>query len=143
MIQIRSYLPEDIEAIAELMLDLGYPSTTEQMKSRMDRLGASNENETFVAVIEDIVVGMIGFRKLYYYEADGFVVHINVLVTKHEYQGRGVGKQLMAYTESWARKQGANALYLTSGIKPERERAHTFYRNLGFETTGYRFVKTL
>lgn len=143
MILIRNYRPEDMEEMAALMLDLGYPTTTEQMKSRIDRLGQSNENVTLVATTQDKVVGMIGFRYLYYYEADGFVVHINVLVTKSEYQGQGVGKQLIAYTEQRAREQGANALYLTSGMKPERERAHTFYRNLGFQTTGYRFVKPL
>ncbi|MDQ0059829.1 GNAT family N-acetyltransferase [Paenibacillus harenae] len=143
MILIRGYRPEDMEAMAALMLDLGYPTNAEQMKARLERLGEANENETLVATIEDKVVGMIGFRKMYYYEADGFVVHINVLVTKNEYQGQGVGKQLIAYTEQRAKEQGANALYLTSGMKPERERAHAFYRNLGFQTTGYRFVKPL
>ncbi|MDQ0116275.1 GNAT family N-acetyltransferase [Paenibacillus harenae] len=143
MILIRGYRPEDMEAMAALMLDLGYPTNAEQMKARLERLGEVNENETLVATIEDKVVGMIGFRKMYYYEADGFVVHINVLVTKNEYQGQGVGKQLIAYTEQRAKEQGANSLYLTSGMKPERERAHAFYRNLGFQTTGYRFVKPL
>jgi len=36
-----------------------------------------------------------------------------------------------------------NVLHLTSGIRPERERAHAFYQKRGFQVTGYRFVKKL
>ena len=47
------------------------------------------------------------------------------------------------YAEEWALKHKSNVLFLTSGMKPERIRAHQFYKNRGFEITGYRFVKKL
>lgn len=143
MIHIRSYRPEDAEALAALMIDLGYPATGDQMKARMEILDRLVNHYTLLATDNDIVIGMIGFKDVFYYEDDGFVVQINALVTKREHQGKGVGKQLMAHVERLAKDRGANTLYLTSGIKPEREAAHAFYKHLGFQVTGYRFVKNL
>jgi hypothetical protein len=40
-------------------------------------------------------------------------------------------------------ERGANNLYLTSGNKPERKKAHELYKRMGFEITGYRFVKKI
>lgn len=62
---------------------------------------------------------------------------------KKEYEGQGIGRSLVGFAEEWALGRGSNVLYLTSGIRPERIRAHEFYKSIGFDTTGYRFVKKL
>lgn len=141
MIHIREYEHSDLHEVLELMEDLGYPSTYEQLHRRMDHITSFPHYRTFIAELDGHVAGMIGLRELHSYEFDNLVIQISLLVTKHELQGRGVGKTLIRYAEQWAADRGSSMLVLTSGNKPERAAAHKFYMKLGFETTGYRFVK--
>ncbi len=46
----------------------------------------------------------------------------------------------MDFAEKLARDQGCIGTWLVSGFGREEE-AHHFYRALGYEITGYRFVK--
>lgn len=140
---VRDYHPDDLEACCSLMDDLGYPSTLEKLRNRMERIQLSPMYFTFVAEVNDKVVGMIGVRQLYSYEHDEIVTQISALVTKHEYQGKGIGKALIRYVENWAVAHESTVIVLTSGIKENRVSAHKFYRSVGFEVTGYRFVKKL
>ena len=143
MIQIRPYTSADIESIAGLMNDLGYPTSVEEMKQRMALIEAESSYHTFVATINGIVAGMVGIRQVLYYEDDGCATQITVLVTKKEYEGHGIGTALIGYVEQWAEERNSNTLYLTSGIKEERIRAHELYKKQGFVVTGYRFVKRI
>jgi GNAT superfamily N-acetyltransferase len=143
MIKIRLYSQDDLVSLTELMADLGYPTSIDKMRRRMEFIEAVPLYHTFVAVINEQVVGMMGIRQVYYYEEDGLVTQISALVTKEGFQGQGIGSALVKHVEEWAIKQESNCLYLTSGIKPERVKAHEFYKALGFEVTGYRFVKKL
>lgn len=143
MINIRTYCKEDLTSITELMYDLGYPTTVERMRKRMSIIENIPLQFTFVATREERVVGMMGIRQIYSYEEDGITTQISLLVTKKEYEGQGIGRSLVGFAEEWALGRGSNVLYLTSGIRPERIRAHEFYKSIGFDTTGYRFVKKL
>lgn len=143
MIDIRPYQEEDLIAMSELMLDLGYATTAEQMRNRMSIIAALPGSYTYLAAIKGKVAGMIGIRQVYAYEEDGFVTQISLLVTKKEYEGQGIGTALVRFAEAWALERHSGMLYLTSGIKPERMRAHAFYKSIGFEATGYRFIKKL
>ncbi|WP_373231327.1 GNAT family N-acetyltransferase [Cohnella sp.] len=141
MIHIRDYLSSDINELASLMGDLGYPSSTEDMNRRMNLIESNPNYKTFVAVLSDKVVGMIGINTIMNYESDDSVTHILALVTLTDFQGQGIGRSLMNFVEEWAISHGSGTLYLTSGIKEERKRAHEFYKQLGYEITGYRFIK--
>ncbi|PWV94529.1 ribosomal protein S18 acetylase RimI-like enzyme [Paenibacillus cellulosilyticus] len=138
---VRAYEPADLAAVADLMEDLGYPTTVDEMQRRMDVIASNPFYHTFVAEQDGQVVGMIGIRISTNYEVDDVVTYISALVVKKELQGQGIGKQLIHYVEDWSIRNGSNILYLTSGIKEERKAAHEMYKKLGFEITGYRFVK--
>lgn len=142
--EIRTYNHlNDLNSIIELMSDLGYPTSIEMMSKRMKNIQEISSYHTFVASIDKKIVGMIGCRDIFLYEDDGFVTQISLLVTKKEYQRKGIARSLVSFVEEWASKKGSNGLFLTSGIKPEREKAHKFYEALEFEVNGYRFVKKL
>jgi predicted N-acetyltransferase YhbS len=142
-IAIRPYQSTDLGAITELMDDLGYPTKLEDMQKRMRKIESLSDYYTFVAELEGQVAGMIGVRDVYYYEGDGLVTHISLLVVKTDYQGQGIGRELLRFAEERAKQNGSSSLYLTSGMKPERLRAHAFYERNGFAKNGYRFVKPL
>ncbi|GMK41321.1 N-acetyltransferase [Paenibacillus sp. CCS19] len=141
MAAIRLYEPSDLAAVADLMGDLGYPSTIADMERRMNVMASNPFCHTFVAEQDGQAVGMIGIRISTNYEVDDVVTYISALVVKSNYRGQGIGKQLIRFAEDWSIHNGSNVLYLTSGIKEERKAAHAFYQSLGFEITGYRFVK--
>lgn len=143
MVHIRPYQSVDLSAMTRLMSDLGYPASLEAMSVRMERISADPSMSTFVAVIEDRVVGMIGMKLMLFYEGDGNVAQVVTLVVEESCQGQGVGKVLMDYAIHWAEEQNASGIYLNSGNKPERLRAHEFYKSKGFEINGFRFVRKL
>jgi GNAT superfamily N-acetyltransferase len=140
---IREYVSSDLETLTELIGNLGYPTDIETMKYRMELIQSTPMYYTFVAELMGEVVGMIGVRQAFFYEGDGVTTQISALVSKPEHRGMGIGKALVSYVEEWAAKNGSEILYLNSGMKEERLKAHEFYKAVGFEITGYRFVKKL
>lgn len=143
MINIRPYSILDIESLAELMTDLGTPTSIDDMKRRMELIESTAGSFTFVVTKDDIVVGMIGLRMQSSYVSNELKTQISALVTKKEYQGQGIGKSLLKYVENLIHSKGSNSIYLTSAIKEERLNAHEFYKKLGYEINGYRFVKKI
>lgn len=140
---IRQYRADDLDAMCSLMADLGYPTEQDAMMARLERMQQDASYHTFMAEHDGEVVGMAGVRLSLAYEIDDIVVQISALVIKRQYQNRGFGKQIIHHVEQWAKQQGSTHIVLTSGIKAERQQAHQFYKNAGFQITGYRFAKDL
>jgi Acetyltransferases len=143
MIVVRAYSVDDLDAVAELMTELGYPVTRAQMRSRMEAIGSHPDYATLVAELDGEAAGLVGLRLLYGYEYDQPIAQISTLVTKAAYRGRGIGKALIRHAEKWAAERGAAAIVVTSGNRPDREAAHRFYHHMGFAVTGLRFAKKL
>lgn len=57
MIYIREYVPHDLKFLPDLIADLGFPSTLEGMEKWMDPIEANPYYWTFVATIDDQMVG--------------------------------------------------------------------------------------
>lgn len=140
---VRAYRDGDLNSLTELMGELGYPTKPEVMSIRIERIESNQMYQTFVAEEQGDLVGMIGIRQLFSYEIDEVVTQISALVTKKEFQRKGIGKALVQYVEEWSKKNGSEIIVLTSGIKEERKKAHKFYKSLDFEINGYRFVKKI
>ena len=142
-ITIRFAVAEDIPALASLMIELGYPTTVEEMQQRFVQIQSHADYATFVAVCQHEVAGMIGVFKNIYYEKNGIYARIAALVVNEAYRNRGIGKLLIQQAEKWAIEAGATAILLNSGNREERKVAHAFYQHLGFEPKTTGFVKTL
>ena len=54
-----------------------------------------------------------------------------------DFQGQGIGKEMMEWAMKLSRERGCYKLALTSNLK--RDRAHAFYESLGFEQHGLSF----
>lgn len=138
---IREARPENVDAIARLMTDLGYPSTPESMRDRFGRISAYPAYHTLVAEHESSVLGMAGLETGLYYEVDGGYARICAFVMASGYRRRGVGGALIRAAERRAHVAGADYVFLNSG--KHRPDAHSFYEESGYELTGYRFSKVL
>ncbi|HKQ31169.1 MAG TPA: GNAT family N-acetyltransferase [Burkholderiales bacterium] len=62
---------------------------------------------------------------------------IEDVVVDPSHQGKGIGRQMMAFAIERCRDRGCYKVALSSNLK--RERAHQFYDSIGFERHGYSF----
>ena len=137
----RSAQSEDVEALANLITELGYPTSSDDMDRRFQAISADSSYATLVAARGGNVLGMVGLHLERFYESNSSCVRIMALVVGSEHRGRGVGRILVSAAEDWARQRGAREIMLTTHKR--RADAHRFYVSMGYEATGYRFYKPL
>jgi GNAT superfamily N-acetyltransferase len=133
--------PEDVNVARALMVHLGYRLTTDQMRGRLYFVNHSTIDWLFVAERDGHVMGLLGLRLREHIEDPTRHMEISVIVTASGSRRSGIGRAMLEFAESFARDHDCTGMFLVSGLK-RRDEAHRFYRKLGYEATGYRFVKT-
>ncbi|WP_017185018.1 GNAT family N-acetyltransferase [Alkalibacillus haloalkaliphilus] len=140
---IRDAKREDIESLAHLMGELGYPTTAEEMNHRMMKINSSDDYRTLVYEHNGKVIGMTGLIRGFHYENNDNYIRIVALVVDRRERGSGIGKALLNAAERWAKEQKASKLVLNSGNRGDREDAHHFYTSQGYEAKATGFYKKL
>jgi GNAT superfamily N-acetyltransferase len=140
-VTIRAATAPDATTIAELLGELGYPATAEEVIGRLERLRAFSDAIALVSEIDGRVVGVVTGHLFPSIHVTPVVAWLTLLVVGNDYQHRGVGRQLAARVEDWARSHGAVRISVTSG--KHRDLAHAFYEHIGYERTGVRLTKLL
>lgn len=135
---IRDIKVEDASSIALIArVSLGYNVTIEKVASNI--LNIQN-HFTKVFEKENRVVGFIQ-AEVYHtlYSDSGF--NILGLAVLPEYQGQGIGSELMDVLEQEKNLKQYNFIRLNSGV--ERVKAHQFYQHKGYVATKEqkRFIK--
>ena len=143
MMLIREAERSDFPAIYDLMKnELGYPDLNEvEALKRLEYFKTSDDWETFVAVVDETVVGFIGVMKSLTYNIDGYYAQIMALAVSTKSRRSGVGAALVKRVEEWSFSHGINAIRVSSNKK--RLDAHAFYEDLGYNKKSFSFVKTL
>jgi GNAT superfamily N-acetyltransferase len=134
---IREATLSDAAALAALSIQLGYPSTPEEMVERLTMLGSrpgTGGNGVLVAEDESGVVGWLHVSGMYLLESPAFAEVLGLIVDE-AHRGKGVGKRLLDGAARWAADHGFDKLRVRSNVV--REDAHRFY-----EREGFRRVKT-
>jgi len=132
---------EDSAALAGLMCELGYKTTAAQMKKRLESILANSDYQTFVATIDDKIFGMIGTFSQPSYEHDDRSGRILALAVSKKLRRSGIGRALVTLAEQDFARRGITRIALNTRLT--RKDAHEFYRTLGYEKNGYRFLKQL
>jgi ribosomal protein S18 acetylase RimI-like enzyme len=140
-VTIRAAEAADIDALADLMTQLGYETRASEMQMRMEAILADKHYATFVAVSKGRVCGMIGTFTCYSYEHNSPSGRILVLVVSEKMRGRGVGHALIAAAEKDLAQKNISRIAVNTRF--EREEAHKFYEKAGYKRNGFRFVKEL
>jgi ribosomal protein S18 acetylase RimI-like enzyme len=141
-LKIRSARSDDAPRLAKLSRQLGYPTTPEALRDRLQKIEREAEHEVCVAEAGSEVLGWIDLlveRAL----VSGNEVEIAGLVVDEACRGRGLGRRLMEHAEQWAREKGCRSVRLRSNVV--RAEAHAFYERLGYSVfkTQKNFRKTL
>jgi len=130
-----------MEALADLMTQLGYETRTSEMEMRMEAIFANKNYATFLAVSKGKVCGMIGTQISYSYEHNNPGARILALVVSETMRGRGVGEALIASAERDLAQRNIRRVAVYTHFR--RTRAHEFYEKLGYEKNGFRLIKEL
>jgi len=110
------------------------------LMNRFDFIKNSSIDSLYVYELNGSVIGLLGFRIRENIEENSRYGEISVIVVDPDYQKQGIGKQLLAFAEQKAKELNCKGTWLVSGFGRE-EKAHQFYKSLGYVSTGYRFVK--
>jgi GNAT superfamily N-acetyltransferase len=139
---IRPARPEDAAALAPLATQLGYPSTKDDIESRLALVLPDPTQLVAVAEVSGQVVGWI-HAALYLTLESGAAVELRGLVVDEKHRGAGLGRALIERVEEWTRQRGARTVRLRSNVI--RDGAHAFYQHLGYSVvkTQHAFRKTL
>ncbi|MEM9722992.1 MAG: GNAT family N-acetyltransferase [Bacteroidota bacterium] len=142
-LQVRKANQRDIPALKDLINQLGYKTSLDEMKIRFENISRHLDFLTLLAEVDHEVVGMIGATKNYSYEYNGIHIQIVALSVSRAYQNRNIGKVLVSSVENWARELGSNRVLVNCGNREERKIAHLFYAKMGFEANSLGYVKLL
>ena len=138
---IRDAELNDAPELAVLMCELGYQTDRTEMETRLELILLNPAYKTFVAIMDGSVCGMIGTLTYPSYEHNDASGRILALVTSSTARRRGIGRALIATAEKDFAQRGIRRVSLDTRLT--REDAHKFYRLLGYERNGCRFVKQL
>ncbi len=127
---IRRATLDDIAEVARLARVLGYPATPDEISSR---LKFADRPHQFVAVAaienEDTLLGWVAAEERNLLIAPPRV-EITGLVVDQAARRTGVGRELVAAVEQWAKERGIGEILV--GSNTLREESHLFYGRLGF-----------
>ena len=139
-LHVRPATPADADAVAGLLTQLGYPTTSAEVPGRLDRLTGGHA-AVLLAAQRGGVVGLATVHILAVLNRPRSVAWLTALVVDEAVRGAGVGRRLVEAVEAFARESGCERLSVTT--YEDLADAQAFYVRVGFELTGRRFGKTL
>ena len=140
---IRAMRTEDSPAVYQVLVEsLGYTCDPAVVRERIEELAASAHCISLVWQDEE-TASVTGFIHALRYdtlhdEGGWDVITLGVLPA---WQGKGIGKELLAAVEAQVKPRGGSFVRLSSRV--ERTKAHGFYEHLGYDNpkTQKYFVK--
>lgn len=142
-ITIREAVAQDISHVLELYrqpdMDNGRSLSIEEATSIYNKMLSYPNYKLYVALCENNIIGTFALAIMdnlaHMGKPSGLIEDV---VVRTEWQGKGIGKQMMNYAIELCRRNGCYKAALSSNLK--REKAHKFYENLGFTKHGYSFL---
>src|SRR5436305_4942038 len=124
-----------------LLEQLGYPSTPDDVASRLEALLANPDAGVLVAESEGRLLGLAAFQVFVLLYRPRPQCRLTALVVRAGERRRGVGATLVQAVLQGARKRGCSRVELTT--RPTRQDALPFYTALGFTERPHRLLRTL
>ena len=143
---IRNIKIEDAETIQRICnISLGYSISIEIVMRQIQKL-SEDVNHHYIYVYEDEKLQkVVGFVHAEVYESLYSYAGLNILglAVLPEFQGKGIGRELMHYLEVNAKNDSVSFVRLNSA--DYRVEAHQFYESIGYvcDKTQKRFIKRL
>jgi GNAT superfamily N-acetyltransferase len=137
---IREAEPTDAVFLADLVDQLGYPAAPDEIRRRMEQLDRDGQT-TLVAELDGGPAGVAVIQISPVLLDKAPTCRLAVLVVADLARRQGIGRALVLAVEEEARRSGCNWIVLESGAW--QDKAHSFYRSLGYESVALDFSKEL
>lgn len=139
---IRQAVKEDLQQVLEvyrgLTEDTDDTISVNEAEKKFEKLKSYPDYKVYVAEYEKKIIGtfalLIMDNLAHRGEPSAIVEDV---VIRNEWQGKGIGKEMMKYAMNISRQKGCYKMVLSSHLR--RERAHKFYESLGFKKHGFSF----
>jgi GNAT superfamily N-acetyltransferase len=131
-VHIRPANLSDAAAMACLTTELGYPTSTDDMRSRLEMLLPRESQYIAVAESAREIVGWIAVEHRVVLESGARAEIVGLVVTEPARRS-GAGSALVRDGEEWARQRGHSVINVRSNVA--RPEAHPFYERLGYVRT--------
>ena len=139
---VRTITPEDFEAVAALLAELGRPTLTNDTREEARRVYLRHVGRTDTAsLLAELNGRAVGFCSLEFRDRLNWGVPqawIPDLIVAADARGIGAGKALLLRAFGMARERGCWSVTLESGY--QRDVAHRLYRSAGMTQDGYYFT---
>jgi len=140
-VTVREAREDDATAVAELLGELGYPTSAAQAAERIEKIAADPSTSLLVAEADSELAGFGALHVQNLVERDEPGCEVAGLVVGERFRRSGIGDRLMQALEDEARRRGGTVMVLNTAHR--RADAHAFYEALGYEHTGRRYAKDL
>ena len=140
-VRVRAAKLSDAPELAALLCELGYETTSDEMRMRLKSILPHAGYGTFVAKIGKELCGMIGTHCCHSYAHNDVGGRILALVVTEEMRDQGIGRALITVAENDFTER--NITRVAVNTRFTRADAHRFYESLGYTRNGFRFVKEL
>jgi GNAT superfamily N-acetyltransferase len=138
---IRDIEEKDYLALIPLWSQFGEIIKKDKIGQHYDRMKGDDRYKTYIALINDEVVGFITSVQYFSIGIDGSFMIIIGIAVKNELQNKGIGTKLIKKMEKYAIEKEVFSIYLNSDIK--RTDAHAFYEQNGYDKGSYGFGKNI
>ena len=139
-LKIRKAAVSDSAAVSTLLTALGYPTTIDNLTSRILTMVDSGEI-ILVAERTDRILGLLTVHLTPVIHRPNPVARITLLVVAEHARGEGIGQALVEAAEREALTCACSIVEIISNRRYEK--AHAFYGRLGYELTSFKFKKLL
>ena len=133
---IRETREEDIESLFDIRARTRENPISRERLAAMGVTPASSAADLRSGNVKGWVC-VDGPRPVGFCSADAVGGEVLVLAVLPEYEGRGIGRRLLARAVRWLRARGCGRIWLAADPDPG-VRAHGFYRSQGWRPTGER-----
>ena len=135
----------DAPEVAEICKEaLGYDINVESVKRQIEKLTNDKNQHIIIGYEDEKTRKIIGFVHAQMYESFYSDRGLNILglAVNPNFQGRGIGRELMNKLENYALDNNISFIRLNSAMK--REEAHKFYEHIRYscDKVQKRFIKT-
>lgn len=135
MLRIRRIVEQDKERVKEFFSSLGSESVlffnANRKNERQMNKYFSNKAQNFIPFMAEFNGKMAGL--MFLYRLNRSIPWLGVCVAD-EFQGKGIGKKLMAYAEKYALENNKGGILLTTHIA--NTKAQSLYIKAGYEQLG-------
>jgi glucosamine-phosphate N-acetyltransferase len=142
-IEIREYKADDFENILPLLRQLWPDKNLDEnaLKTVFKRVLISDNQLYFCAISDSKIIGFGSLTIKNNLWQEGFSCHIDELIVDVYHRKNGIGTRLLQHLENIAKERNCRRIELDSAF--HRKKAHTFYKNLGYENRAYLLSKIL